>query len=105
MTAGAAFGGDGPAERTRTARKLLRRCELRDGSAAQDAMMRIGTAVQQHLAERSEIGRGAENAGVPGDAADGERVFVMHFALHQTMTQIVVNLRRSNPGPKFFGWP
>src|SRR5882757_244237 len=103
MTTGAAFGGNGPAERARAARKLLRRGELRDGSAAQDAMMRIGSAVQQHLAERSEIGRGAENAGVPGDTADGKRVFVVHFALHKTMTQIVVNLCRSNPGPKFFG--
>src|SRR5882762_11703980 len=102
MTAGATFGGNGPAQSARAARKLLRRSELRDGSAAQDAMMRIDSAVQQHLAERSEIGRGAKNAGVPGDAADGERVFVMHFALRKAMTQIVVDLRRSNPWPKFF---
>ena len=51
MAAGAAFGGNGPAERARAARKLLRRSELRDGSAAQDAMMRIDSAIQQHLAE------------------------------------------------------
>src|SRR5882757_9194132 len=105
MAAGATFGGNGPAERARAARKLLRRCELRNRNAAQDAMMRIDTAIQQHLAERGEIGRGAKNAGVPGDAADGERVFVMHFALHKAVTQIVANLCRSNPWPKFLGWP
>src|SRR5882757_10548257 len=99
MAAEATLSGNGPAERTRAARKLLRRCELRDGSAAQDAMMRIAPAVQQHLAERSQIGRGAENAGVARDTANGERVFVVHFALHQTMAQIVVDLCRSNPWP------
>src|SRR5216683_7568405 len=103
MTAGAAFGGDGPSEGARAARKLLRSGELRDGRAPQDAVMRVDAAVQEHLAKGSKIGRGAEESGVAGDAADGEGVFVVDLALHQAVPQIVINLCRRNPRPKFFG--
>ena len=45
VAAGAAFGGNRPAESARAAGKLLRRGELSDRRAAQDAMMRIAAAV------------------------------------------------------------
>ncbi len=103
MAAGAAFGGDGPAEGARATRKLLRRGELRDGGAPQNAVMCVDSAVEQHLAKRGDIRRGAEESGVTGDAADGEGVFVVHFALHQAVPQFVVDLRRRNPRPQFLG--
>ncbi len=55
------------------------------------------------MAKGSKIGRGAEESGVAGDAADGEGVFVVDLALHQAVPQIVINLCRRNPRPKFFG--
>jgi len=45
MSAGATFGRYGPAERSCATGKLLRRSELCDGRAAQNAMVRIAPAV------------------------------------------------------------
>src|SRR5713226_10563253 len=96
MPARSAFGGHSPAQRARPTRKLLRRGELRDRRAAQDALVRIYASVQKHLTEVREIGRRAKQPGVPRDAADGKRVLVMNFPLHQPLAKIGVKFRRCN---------
>src|SRR5260370_11865398 len=103
MAAGAAFGGHGPAEGACAARKLLRRGELRDGRAPQDAVMRVDSAIEQHLAKRGKIRSGAKESSVARDASDGKRVFGVHFALHQAVPKVVVDLRGHNPRPQVFG--
>ena len=39
------------------------------------------------------------------DAAHGESVLVVNFALHQPIAQIAVEFRRSDPGPELLGRP
>src|SRR5579863_4821288 len=80
MATGAAFGGNGPAESSRAARKLLRYGEFGDRCAPQDSLVRVDAAVQQHLAERCEIRRGAENSSVTGNAPYRRGVLVVNFA-------------------------
>ena len=46
VAAGATFGGHCPAERARTAGKLLRRRELSDGGAAKNALTGISSVVK-----------------------------------------------------------
>ncbi len=60
VAAGAAFSGHSPAEGASAAGKLLRRGEFGDGRAAKNALVRIHSAVEQHLAERRQIRRGAK---------------------------------------------
>src|SRR5438046_7652175 len=74
-----------PAERPRSARKLLRRGELCHRRAPQNPPVRVHAAVQQHLAKRRQIRRGAENSRVSRHAANRERIFVVHFTLHQAV--------------------
>ena len=76
-----------PAERARVARERLGSGELRNRRASQQAMVAVYPAIQKHLAERREIGRRREHSGVPGDAAHGERVFVVHLALHEALSK------------------
>ena len=78
MAARAAFGWDGPAESAGAAGKLLRRGELGDGGALEDAIVSVDAAVEEHLAERGEVWRCAEDTRVAGDAADAEGVFVVN---------------------------
>ena len=51
VAAGAAFGGNGPAESSRAAGKLLRYGEFGDGGSAQDSLVCVNSAVKQHLAK------------------------------------------------------
>lgn len=92
----------GPAERARSAGELLRRSELYNRRVPQDSLVRIDAAVQQHLAKRRQIWRGAEHSRVPGNAANRVRIFVVYFALDQPVPVIVVDLRRRNRWPEFF---
>ncbi len=92
----------GPAKRTRSAGKLLRRGELRHRPAPQNPLVRVHAAVQQHLAKRRQIWRGAEYARVPGHTANRKGIFVVHFTLHQPVPQILVKLRRRNLRPQLF---
>ncbi len=64
-------------------------------------MVRVDAAVQEHLAECGEIGRGAEETGVTGHSANGEGVFVVNFAVHQAVPQVVVDFRWRDAGPEF----
>src|SRR5580700_8913251 len=81
VAAAASFGRDGPSESAGAAGKFLRLGELRDRGATQNAVMGVGAAVEQHLAEGGEVGGGAKKAGVAGDAPEDEGVFVVDFAL------------------------
>lgn len=45
MTAGGVFGWNSPAKGSRSIRELLKRGELRNGRAAQNAMMSVNSAV------------------------------------------------------------
>ena len=51
-----------------------------DRLARHDPLLLEDAAVQEHLREASEVGRGAEEARVRGDAAEGGRVLVVHLA-------------------------
>src|SRR5271156_305290 len=82
MAAAAAFGGDGPAQGTRAAGKFLRLGELGYRGALEDAMVGVGAAVEEHLGEGGQVGRGAEEASVAGNAAEDVGVFVVHFTLN-----------------------
>ena len=55
MAAASAFSGRSPAECACTARELLRRGKFGDGGTAKDALVRVDTAVEQHLAESGEV--------------------------------------------------
>ena len=47
--------------------------------------MGVDAAIENHLRENGHVARCGEKAGVPGDAAHGPGVFVMHFALDQAL--------------------
>ena len=65
MSARSAFGRHRPAQRPRPAGKLLRRGEVCNRRAPQNPLVRVNAAVEQHLAERRQIRRRAENSRVP----------------------------------------
>ena len=54
--------------------------EQRDGGVGDDARAVVLAAVEHHLREHGEVGRGAEQPGVAGDAAERVGVLVVHFA-------------------------
>ena len=69
-----------PAERARAGRALG---EQRDRGVGDDARAVVLAAVEHHLREDGEVGGGAEQPGVAGDAAERVRVLVVHFALER----------------------
>ena len=62
--------------------------------------MAVYSAVQKHLAEGCEITCRGEQAGVPGDPAHRERIFVMNFALDQALPKGHVIFRGSDAAQK-----
>src|SRR6266404_3427362 len=102
VAAGAAFSGHRPAKGASAARKLLRRGELGNRRTPKKALMRIHSAVEQHLTERSQIRRSAEYASMSRDAADRRSIFVVHFALNQPVTILIVDFGRRDRWPNLF---
>ena len=95
MPARPALGRHRPAERPGAVRELLRRRELRDRRAPQNPLVRVNAAIQQHLAERRQVRRRAEDSRMPGDSANRKRVFIVYFALHQAMQAAYEAVRKA----------
>ena len=65
-------------------------------------MVAVDPAIQQHLAKRRQIASRCEQSGVPGDAANGKRVFVVHGALHELLAISRVIFRGSDAAEEGF---
>src|SRR6266849_1358321 len=104
VAAGTSFGRHHPAQGPRVFRQRLRRGEFRNGGALQDAFVAVNAAVQQHLAKAGQVRGSAEDSRVAGNAADGEGIFIVHFALQQAVAQLVVEFRRRDFWPKSCRW-
>src|SRR5215831_10400318 len=96
MAAAATFGRSSPSERARAVGELLWSSKLGNGSAAKDALVCVNATIQQHLAEASKVGSGAEDSGVARDAANRCGILVVNFALNQAMPVLVVDFRRGD---------
>src|ERR1700719_2877972 len=100
MAAGGTFCRDGPAESARSIRERLWRGELSYGGSFQNTAVSVDTPVQQHLAEGREVGRCTEYARMARDAAHGECVLVVDFALYQPIAQVAVEFSWRDPSPE-----
>src|SRR6266853_3490347 len=94
--AGGIRRGDHPSKRARVGRERLRRDELHERRASQQALVRVQAAIEKHLAERSKVRRSREHSSVPSYAPHGERVFVVNFSPEQALTIGRVILRGSD---------
>ena len=65
-------------KRARSSRTFGEEC---NGRIRDDSRPAVLAAVEHHLREDGEVGRGAEETGMAGDAAQRECVLVVHFAL------------------------
>ena len=73
-----------------------------DGFGAQDG----ASAVEHGVSEAGEVFGGGEKAGVSGDAAEDESVFVLDFALDDSLAKLAASiLARAGRGwRQFAGW-
>src|ERR1700746_1852398 len=91
MAARTAFGRNRPPQGSRAPGELLRFRKFRNCCAAQNSPMGVYAAVQQHLAERSQVRRRAEYAGMARNSTNGRRIFIVNFALNQAMAVLIVD--------------
>ena len=68
------------------------RGELLDRGAVEQPLVRVDAAIQDHLRERRDVVRRGKKPGMPGDAAHGPGVFVVHFAPERAACGNVVSI-------------
>src|SRR5256885_233227 len=76
--------------------ECLRRDELRERRASQQALVRVAASIEKQLAERREVRRRRKHPRVSGYAAHGERIFVVNLSPKQALAKCRIVLRGSD---------
>ena len=97
---GGVFRGHVPANRAGGIADGYARGEFLDGGAREQAAVRVDSAVENHLREDGQIARGGKKSGVPGDAAHGPGILIVHFAPNEALAKLLVVLGGSDAAPQ-----
>src|SRR5688572_5087881 len=96
---GAEAAGRGHVPADGAAREIvLLRAQAVDRRRVEQSFRAVEPVVQQHLREHGKVPCGGKKARVAGYAADGERILVVHAAMHVLFAKQRVDLGRSDAG-------